>query len=106
MKTNRWMVLALSTVLVVQLIPLRVQAQAQAVVVPVGAAIVVILGISYYVWQAQGVERRVPVVDAILEDPEDEGEWGEFKAGDYRKCQRLAAGRDWYWEDGKCFIKV
>jgi hypothetical protein len=97
---------ALVTAIALQLLPPKVNAQAAAAIVPVGAAIVILGGISYYVWtNSQGVEQRVPVYP-VLEDPEDEAQWGVFDARDERHCQRLAGGRDYRWlGNGKCRIK-
>jgi hypothetical protein len=100
--------IALVTAIALQLFPPKVNAQAVfgvpivETIVIVGAAGAVT---TLYVWYVNGI-RHESSTYPMLEDPEGEGEWGEFKAGDDRKCQRLAAGRDWYWEDGKCFIKV
>jgi hypothetical protein len=72
--------IALITALAVtQLTPQRANAQAAAVVVPVGAAIVILGGIAYYTWlNSQGHEQLVPTSSAILEDPEeDQSEWDD-----------------------------
>lgn len=100
-------VVLIATLILSQVPTQRVKAQAAAVAIPVGAAIVMIGGISYAVWlNSQGVEIKVPVgLETYFEDPEDSDQWGEFTARDERHCQRLAGGRSWYWNGSKCFIK-
>lgn len=99
---------ALSLCLMVSSIPQKARAQA-ALVVPVGAAIVIIGGIAYYTWiNSQGREELVPTSSyPMLEDPEDEAQWGVFDARDDRHCQRMAGGRDWWWDADRkeCHIK-
>jgi hypothetical protein len=88
----------------------RVKAQAAAVVVPVGAAIVTIAGIAYYVWlNTEGIEIRMPVESGgYLEDAEDSDQWGEYPAiRTYQGCRWQAAGREWEWDNTRkvCRIK-
>jgi hypothetical protein len=75
------------------------RANAQAVVVvPAGASIVLIAGITYYVWANwQGVEQRVPTANAIIDNPDEPSseEWDYIWADDYnqavRKCREKAS---------------
>ena len=98
-------IVLLSVLFISQMPVQRAKAQAAAVAIPVGAAVVILGGIAYYVWyNSQGEEQTVPVAP-MLEDPEDEAQWGVFRARDETHCKRLAGGRDSYWEDGKCYIK-
>jgi hypothetical protein len=98
--------IALAAAIAIQLTP-RANAQAAAAI-PVGAAIVVLGGIAYYVWMnSQGIEQRVPVYSR-LEDPEDEAQWGEYPdVKSYEGCRWAAAGRDWNWDrkTSTCYIK-
>jgi hypothetical protein len=78
------------------LMPQRANAQAQ-VIVPVGAATVILLGIAYYTWtNAVGEVVRVPVADAIIDNPDEPSseEWDYIWADDYdqavRRCREIA----------------
>jgi hypothetical protein len=98
--------IALITALAVtQLTPQRVNAQA-AVIVPIGAAVVILGGIAYYTWtNTLGEEMKVPVSSyPVLEDPEEEMErMGQAqqvetviagtRANAESKCRELAAQR-------------
>jgi hypothetical protein len=97
----------IATLIISQVPTQRVRSQAAAVAIPVGAAIVVIGGLAYYVWlNTEGIEIKMPVEGgSYLEDAEESDQWGEFRARDERHCQRLAGGRSWYWNGSKCFIK-
>jgi Flp pilus assembly protein CpaB len=80
---------ALVAVFTIQLTPHRANAQAALVVVPVGAAIVVLGGIAYYTWiNRQGQEELVPTSSAILEDPEEEIE----RMGQAQQVETVTAG--------------
>lgn len=73
MRTRSSAIALITALLITQMPVQRVKAQA-ALVVPTGAAIVILGGISYYVWMnSQGYEERVPVYP-VLADPEDEME--------------------------------
>jgi hypothetical protein len=77
MRSHKTLSIALITALAVaQLNPQRVNAQAAAVIVPIGAVVVILGGIAYYTWtNTLGEEMRVPVSSyPVLEDPEEEME--------------------------------
>lgn len=96
-------VIALATTLTIQFTPHRANAQA-VIGVPV-VETVIIGGIVYYVWQNwQGEEQRSQTYP-MLEDPEDELQWGVYPADDGEQCHYKAAGRAWRWIDGECHIK-
>jgi len=97
-KGTRFLASALAVALISsQLSPKRANAQAQ-VLVPTGAAIVIIAGIAYYVWlNFQGVQQTVPVSNAIMHPEDDEApvEWDDsVSAIDQDEaeelCQKLA----------------
>jgi len=96
---KRLITFALASTIAIQLTPYRANAQA-AVAVPVGAVIVVLGGIAYYVWtNSQGAEQRMPVSGDYLEDPEGaEPEiYSDCVAGDSEsqalsRCQEVANG--------------
>jgi len=84
------------------------RANAQAVIgVPV-VETAIIGGIVYYVWQNwQGEEQRSTTYP-MLEDPEDELQWGTYPSvKTYEGCEWTAAGRDWEWDrkTSTCYIK-
>jgi hypothetical protein len=88
-------IVLVATFILAQVPTQRVKAQAAAIAVPVGAAIVIMGGISYYVWvNSQGERQAVPV--PILEDPEvHQEEWDYPISADSqleadRMCQQLA----------------
>jgi len=62
---------------------------------------VVTAGVLYYVWQNQKTHKKI----YTIEDPEDLKQWGVYRARDKDHCRYLAAGRDWDWRNGKCYIK-
>jgi hypothetical protein len=81
---------ALVTTIALQLVSPKVNAQAALVVVPVGAAIVILGGISYYTWRnSVGEEMRVPVSSyPVLEDSEEEME----RMGQAQQVEAVTAG--------------
>lgn len=91
-----------STLLIV-LAPQKTQAQA-VIGIPVVETII-IGGIVYYVWLNSQGEEQQSATYPMLEDPEDELQWGVYPANDNEQCHYKAAGRDWRWIDGECHIK-
>jgi hypothetical protein len=103
--------IALSVTMFMVSLPPRANAQAAAVVIPAGAAIVIIGGLAWYYWVTQSGEHYSPAPmpatsGGYTENPDDEGEWGVFRARDAEHCNYLAAGRPHRWlGNGKCEIK-
>jgi hypothetical protein len=93
---NKPVAIALVTVFAVtQLAHQGANAQPALVIVPAGAAIVVLGGMAYYAWfNTLGQEVLVPVSSATLEDPEEETQeysdyiWGDSQAQAERKCKQ------------------
>lgn len=87
------------------------RAKAQAVIgVPIAETVigvVVIGGILYEIYlNNQGHEATRPASYPVLEDPDEEGEWGIFDAKDFNACRWKAAGRPFEWLGNRqCKIK-
>jgi len=88
------------------LIPQKTNAQA-VIGVPV-VETVIIGGIVYYVWQNWQGQEQQSTTYPMLEDPEDEDQWGEYPdVKSFKGCRWAAAGRDWRWDPDTltCSIK-
>jgi hypothetical protein len=103
--------IALAAAIAIQLIPPQANAQG-VLVIPEAAAIVIIGGIAYYVWtNSEGLREQVAVPSSsmpMLEDPEDEAQWGTYPdVKSFEGCRWAAAGRDWNWDrkTSTCYIK-
>jgi hypothetical protein len=85
------------------------RANAQAVIgLPVAETvigIVIIGGIAYELYRnSQGEELTRPA--PVMENPDEEGEWGIFDAKDFNACRWKAAGRPFEWLGNRqCKIK-
>ena len=68
----------------------------------VAIGIVFIGTVGYMVWQSRDTGKMQ--YDAI-EDAEDHDLWGRYWVKEEWQCRKLAAGRSYKWEGGKCYIK-
>ncbi len=66
--------------------------------------VVVIAGVTYYVFQHQQTRRKYYLA---IDDPEELHLWGKYRAKDGKTCTRMAAGRDHYYDATRriCYIK-
>lgn len=110
-KTRQRIALALLPAVLIALKPTEARSNPAMIAAPAACAtgvgcvaigIVFIGTVGYMVWQNNQTGKAHYT---LIEDAEDHDLWGQYWVKEEWQCRKLAAGREFRWERGKCYIK-